>query len=356
MPQAQFSSIGIRGITTVVPTQTESMDDLAGLYQKDPAQLDRLKKVMQLDKRRIAPDHVTTLDLCEHAARDLLGGLNVNPQDIDAILCVTQTPDHLQPSNANILHGRLSLAKHAAAFDINQGCSGWVYGLYIASTMLSSGGCRNVLLLAGDTIARLIHPLDKSCRPLFGDAGSATLVSNSDQFADSWFSLHSDGRGWNAIQQPEGGFRNPSGTMGAEPTVDAEGNYRCGHNLHMSGLEVFNFTLREEPAALKQLLAFANTDATSVDYFVLHQANAFILSNIAKRLQIPAEKMPMNIAGKFGNQSSASIPATVCHNLNVVEQQKLRLLFSGFGVGLSWASALMELGPSCRTRLIEMAC
>lgn len=355
MPQAHFQSIGIEAVVTAVPTRVERLDELAGLYHKDPSQLERLRKVMQLEQRHIAPTGMTTLDLCEQAARTLIAETSLDPSAVDAIICVTQTPDHLQPCNANILHGRLGLGKNAAAFDVNQGCSGWVYGLYLAATLLAAGGCRSVLLLAGDTISRLVHPQDKACRPLFGDAGSATWVRSDPAFGESWFSLHSDGRGWQAIQQPGGGFRQPVGSVPDVAVEDTEGNLRGPCNLHMNGLEVFNFTLREEPAALRSLLQLAGVSADAVDYFVLHQANAFILSNLAKRLQLPLEKVPMRTAGRYGNQSSASIPGTLCHELGpILQQQRSRLVFSGFGVGLSWASALMQVGPRCLTRLIEV--
>lgn len=140
MPQAQFQSIGIEAVVTAVPKQVERLEDLAELYQKDPGQMDRMRKVMQLEERRIAPPGMTSLDLCEHAARTLIKESELNPIEIDAVICVTQTPDYLQPSNANVLHGRLGLGKHVAAFDVNQGCSGWVYGLYLAACMLSAGG------------------------------------------------------------------------------------------------------------------------------------------------------------------------------------------------------------------------
>lgn len=346
MARSTFRHARIAGVATCTGPVVRTLDDDAGLFGDNPVLLERMRTAVGIHSRHLAPPGVTTLDLCENAARRLLADSAVSPDSVDAILCVTQTPDHWQPCNANLLHGRLGLPKSALAFDVNQGCSGWVYGLYLAYCMIEAGGCGRVLLLAGDTVTQTIHPRDRAVVPLFGDAGSATLIERTETPTPSWFALHSDGKGHEAIKIPAGGHRLPRSAATAEARVDAEGSMRAADNLFMNGLEVFNFTLREEPKAVKELLAYAGRTTEQIDYFVFHQANRFILSNLAKRIQVPPAKVPWQTAERFGNQSSASVPAALCDALGTqLRERSLQVLCSGFGVGLSWASCVVEIGP-----------
>lgn len=347
MAFSRLEHVRLSGICVCAGPEEKCLEDEKALFGNARQEAEKLRRLVGLDRRRVVPPGVTTLDLGEAAARRLLAASGVDPAEIDALVFVTQTPDLPQPCNANLLHGRLGLGKGAAVFDVNQGCSGWVYGLWLAHLMVSAGGCRKILLLAGDTITRLIHPLDRATLPLFGDACSATLVVREENAPPAWFALHSDGAGAMAIHVPHGGARSPSapGEILPEKT-DADGSVRTAAHLHMNGLEVFNFTLREEPAAVRELLAYAGKTVEETDAFVFHQANAFILQNLAKRLRLPAEKVPLGTTGRYGNQSSASIPAALCDELGPgLESRGLRLLCSGFGVGLSWASCWLEAGP-----------
>jgi 3-oxoacyl-[acyl-carrier-protein] synthase-3 len=346
MPKAIFESIRIAGLHVCVGPEVRKLDDLAELCNNEPAQLQRLRKMTGIEQRRVAPVGITTLDLGESAAKALLCELNIAAESIDAILFVTQSPDHWQPCNANLLHGRLGCRKSTAAMDINQGCSGWVYGLYMANCMLTAGGCQRVLMLAGDTVSQSIHPEDRAVLPLFGDACAATVIEKSDSAGRSWFSLHSDGSGHAAISIPAGGYRRPLDESTSIPETDADGNVRTPANLHMNGLEVFNFTLREEPQAINELLEYSGQCVAEVDYFVFHQASRFILDNLTRKLKLPAAKVAGETLTYYGNQSSASIPAGICEVMEkaqTAQNGSVRLLCSGFGVGLSWASCLLEV-------------
>ena len=181
---------------TCVPTLEKWIDDELELFGGKVKQLERLKKTIGLHRRRVVDEQTTASDLCEQAARRLIEQSAVEPSQIDTVICVTQTPDYSQPCNAAVLHGRLGLSKHCAALDVNLGCSGYVYGLWLAHTMIASGGCERVLLLAGDTISRLVNARDRAVAPLFGDGGSATLVERSQSSATTFFSLHTDGKGY----------------------------------------------------------------------------------------------------------------------------------------------------------------
>lgn len=349
MPKACFKKVVITGVATCTGPITRTLDDEASIFVDAADQMERIRKFVGINQRHLAPAEVTALDMAEAATKRLFAGRENEMGAVDAIVFVTQTADHPQPSNANLLHGRLGLGKDVAAFDINQGCSGWVYGAYVAAGMVEAGGCNRVLLLTGDTISHTLHSKDRALVPLFSDACSATLLERRDEASPWWFDLHSDGRGADAIKIPAGGARRSRSAATAVEAPDSEGNIRSPDNLAMNGLEVFNFTLREEPAAVRAMLEQSGHGADQIDFFVFHQANHFISTNLAKRLKIPMEKVPTRTLADFGNQSSASIPSTLCHDLGeVLCARTLRILCSGFGVGLSWASCMLQIGPLFR--------
>jgi 3-oxoacyl-[acyl-carrier-protein] synthase-3 len=357
MPKCSFQAIEIAGMVTCVPPMEKCIDDELELFGGNEKQLNRVKKTIGLSKRRVVSPGVTAADLCQAAAENLLRELGLDRDQVDAVICVTQTPDYLQPCNAAVLHGRMGLAKHCAALDVNLGCSGYVYGLWLAHTIIASGGCQRVLLLAGDTISRLVHARDRAVAPLFGDGGSATLIQGAADAATSYFSLQTDGRGYESLIVRAGGARQPSSPETAKATPDEVGNLRSPENLFMDGAEIFNFSITEEPRSVRELLEFAQADVNSVDYFVFHQANRYILNNIAKRLKLDTAKVPMQTVERFGNQSSASIPAAICGELaaDLKSTSGSRLLLSGFGVGLSWASALLKVPRFAVCEIIDYA-
>ena len=343
---SSLSNVRISGLAVSVGSLTR--DYVAdGLAQGQPeAQLRRVAKTIGLRERRVAAPGVTALDLCEDAARRLFGELALDASSIDAIIFVTQTPDHSQPNNASLLHGRLGLGKDAAAFDLSLGCSGWVYGLHQAALLCAHGGAARVLLCAGDTLSRLTHPADHAADPLFGDAGSVTLVEKTGRGAPMHFVLGADGRGAASIMVPAGGARRPLSAETAVVAIDAEGNARTPEHLRLDGAEVFNFTLREVPGAVQAALSLAGWTPATADALVLHQANRFIISSVGRKCGFPADKTPMDVVEKYGNQSSASIPCAIIDALgNRLESSPLKILACGFGVGLSWGAVAMELGP-----------
>ena len=354
MAKSCFQQARISGVVTCVPRTEKSIDDEVELFGGNSRQIERLKKTIGLDRRRVVDERTTAADLCRTAARELMQRLQINPGEIDGLLFVTQTPDYAQPCNAAVLHGQLGLDPDCAALDINLGCSGYVYGLWMAHMMIASGGCQRVLLLAGDTISRITHPRDRAVAPLFGDGGSATLIECSAGECSAWFSLNTDGSSYRSLIVPAGGFRQPSSPDTRTEATDEDGNTRCAENLCMDGAEVFNFSIRVEPASVREVVEYAGLELDAIDFFVFHQANRYILSNIAKRLKLDPAKVPMQTVERYGNQSSASIPAAICAELDgpLASGQK-RLLLSGFGVGLSWASAILDCGPLAACAVVE---
>jgi 3-oxoacyl-[acyl-carrier-protein] synthase III len=344
MANTSFNNVKISGIVTVVPQIVKSIDDEIDLYGGNQKQIDRIKKAIGLDQRRVTDADTTSVDLCEAAAKKLFKGLDLNKRDVDGLIFVTQTPDHFQPSNAAIIHGCLGLDNACASFDINLGCSGYVYGLWMAHMMVASGTCNKVLLLAGDTISKYVNPRDRSTAPLFGDAGSATLIEETEVGTKSFFSLHTDGSGNDFIKVPAGGFRCPATEQTAVECEDTEGNWRSQNDIYMNGGEVFNFSIKTEPAAINEILEYSQKTIDDIDHVVFHQANKYIITNIAKRLKLPLDKVPCETVSKYGNQSSASIPSTINDALSAkVSTSQQDIILSGFGVGLSWASASITL-------------
>ena len=344
MANAKFRNVKISGIVTFVADLERSIDDEVHLYGDNKSQIERIKSAIGLNKRRVVDCNTTALDLCLQAANFLINKMKFSAQDLDGLIFVTQTPDHYLPSNSSIIHGRLGLNDNCASLDLNQGCSGYVYGLWMAHMMISSGSCSKVLLLAGDTMSRAVNPMDRSSAPLFGDAGSATLIEKTDTNQESNFSLNTNGTGFDAIIIPAGGFRLPASNKTSLASKDNEGNWRSENNIHMNGVKVFNFALKTVPKAVTDLLGYANISIEDIDFFVFHQANKYVINNICKKLNLSYEKAPSDTVGKYGNQGPSSIPATINDALNLeMGSSQKKIMLSGFGVGLSWANAIVEL-------------
>lgn len=328
MTQSIFQKAKISGISSTIPKNFRLLDDeIDTLYNGNQKKIDRIKKTIGLNKRHIAEDNVTTADLCENSARLLIEKTGINKDEIDCLILVTQTPDYLQPATANYLHGKLGFSESTIAFDVNQGCSGYVYGLWLASSLIESNSCNKILLLAGDTLSKIVDPTDSNVAPLFGDAGTATLIEKSNLPQDSYYILKANGSKFDTIIHRNSAFRKDALNTST---------------LYMDGGAVFNFAIEEEPKAIKEILEFSKNDVESVDYFVFHQANKYIIENISKRAKLDLNKVPRKTTGEFGNQSSASIPVTICNEVSNFNSN-LKCIFSGFGVGLSWGTCLLSL-------------
>ena len=349
-----LSGCRIAGIAAVPGSLVRRIDDEIGVYGGDRAQIDRIRRALGLDERRVAPAGVTALDLCERAAVRLLEGCERS--EIGALIFVTQTPDHSQPCDAALLHGRLGLSKSCESFDVSLGCSGYVYALRLAWSLFQGSDIRAVLVCAGDTLSRVANPRDRSTAPLFGDAGTATLLVRDDDAPPARFRLYTDGSGAGALCVPAGGARKPACDETKAETADADGNVRSEENLRMDGAEVFNFTLREAPPAIRALMEDAGWTAEDADALVLHQANRFIVNHLARASGFPATKTPSGICGRFGNQSSASIPFALAQAFGdrlVSEAKPMRVVLCGFGVGLSWGACALETGRLDRAEVVE---
>lgn len=330
--------VRVAGIASAVPetvAPVEAFNDQFGA-----AAVAKISTSTGVGSRHVVDSHCTS-DLCAEAARRLLQEASIDPTSIDALIFVTQTPDYVLPATACLLQASLGLPDHAAAFDVNMGCSGYVYGLWLAGSLIAGGGATRVLLLVGDTISRIVSPVDRSVALLFGDAGTATLLEADRDASPMPFILGTDGRGVKNLIVPAGGFRQPASEVARERTERESGNRRADTDLYMNGTEIFAFTLARVPPMVSAALQAAGATAEDVDAFVFHQANRFMLNHLVKRMALPPEKVVLGLEC-FGNTSSASIPLALCTELaDRLKSKPSRLLLSGFGVGYSWASCVL---------------
>jgi 3-oxoacyl-[acyl-carrier-protein] synthase-3 len=292
----------------------------------------------------IMPDQAAS-DFAFVAAEQVLKKVGWDKKDVDGILFVSQSPDYPLPATACVLHHRLGLGLNCLAFDINLGCSGFVYGLFVAASLCQEKSIRRILVCGGDVSTRGVSPDDKSMVMLFGDSGFAVALEYDASAAPWNFLFKTDGSGFKNIIVPAGGHRHLKGDETLREF--GEGVWRGDHHLFINGGEVFNFTISEVPLAIKQLLASASLTPDQVDYLVLHQANLFILKNIARMTKFSMTKVPVSM-DRYGNTSVSSIPITLCDAFadRGLDAKSLKVVMSGFGVGLSWGVLALEIDPS----------
>jgi 3-oxoacyl-[acyl-carrier-protein] synthase III len=340
----RFSSKKISGILTILPAREVKFEDEMNNYNFSAAKSMKLKLVMGYDSHRIVNDGVCISDLCIHGLDYLFGKKMLQKEEIDALILVTQTPDYFMPPTSNIIQGHLGLKKDMICLDINQGCAGYIIGLFQAFMLLEQTEINKVVLLNADVLSRKVSKKDRNSNPLIGDAASITIVEKSELSATIFGNLKMDGTGATSLMIPAGGFRKPSTPDTAKLEEDSAGNFRALDHLVMKGDEVFNFVQREVPPMIEDLLTEANRSKDDIDYYMFHQPNKFMLSKLADKLGIPHEKMPTNIVEKFGNASGVSIPTAITYNLGEkLTRESLLICMAGFGVGLTWASILIRL-------------
>jgi 3-oxoacyl-[acyl-carrier-protein] synthase-3 len=330
----------IAAIATHLPDRVLGNDELAALYPAWPAE--KILDKTGIRERRIAAPDETATDLAYAAALKLLERDPSARERIDFVILCTQAPDFVLPTSACLLQDRLGLSRRVGAFDMNLGCSGFVYGLSIAGGLIAAGLAANVLLLTADTYSKYIHERDKSVRTLFGDGAAATLISRDDSAGIGPFVFGTDGSGSGDLIVETGGFRTLRSPDTAAEITDATGNVRSRDHLFMHGGNVLNFTLQEVPGTYRELLDRTGWTSAEVRHVVLHQANKFMLDALQKKLQIAPEKLPRRYE-LIGNTVSSTIPF-VLEELQDRGQlgPGTRLFLIGFGVGLSWAGAAVE--------------
>ncbi|MBS1584353.1 MAG: ketoacyl-ACP synthase III [Bacteroidetes bacterium] len=346
-----INNVRIRGIAACVPVAVESNRDYDWITEEER---ELFIKTVGVLHRHISDSTSLASDMCAVSAQKIMEATQCDPSEIGLIIFVSQSKDYILPSSAIILQDRLGLPRTCLAFDVPLGCSGYVYGLSIAASLMNSTGIKKALLLAGDTSSLSLIRTDKSAYPLFGDAGSATLLEHTDEASPMHFSLQSDGHNHQAIIIPHGGSKNPI-MPESDIAVELEkGVVRKLKNLALNGLDIFNFSVKEVPPNVSQLMAHCGYTVADIDYFIMHQANLLMNETIRKKLKFPPEKVPYSLR-EYGNTSSASIPITMLACLqNELSTKKNKLLLSGFGVGLSWGSVILNTEHLVLPGIIEL--
>lgn len=311
----------LAGLVSALPAHSEANADLAGRFGAET--IAKIIAATGIERRPIARTE-TVGELGTLAARHLLARLDWAPETVDLVVVVTQTPDYPMPATACLLQNALGLAKATAAFDLSLGCSGFVYGLSVVSSLLATGAAKRALLVTGDITSRLIGAGDRSLAPLFGDAVSVTALEAGGTGTDRMsFDLGTDGSGAPYLTCHTGGTVEPGPAR-----------------LFMDGTQVMAFSLKQVRPSIQRVMAEAGKAMAEVDHVVLHQANAMMLKTLGQKIGAAPEQLVIALRD-YGNTSSASIPLALTDCLGGGEGTK-RLVLSGFGVGWSWASAYWE--------------
>jgi 3-oxoacyl-[acyl-carrier-protein] synthase-3 len=325
----------------VVPPRILSNDELAAQFEGWTAE--KILKKTGIRNRRVVEADQCSSDLAVAAGNKLLESGVIAREEVDFLLLCTQSPDYFLPTTACLVQERLCLPRTCGALDFNLGCSGFVYGLSLAKGLVETGSARTVLLITAETYSKFIHPADKSVRTIFGDGAAATLVQSSGDKRSRIgpFLFGTDGRGAKNLIVPRGGMRcalDPHPRL----AVDESGNARTENNIFMNGPELFAFTLREVPRCVAGVLEKSNMTKDNVDFFVFHQANAYMLEQLRKKISIPPERFVVSFS-EWGNTVSSTIPIAI---KSLADERRLfpgaKLLLVGFGVGYSWGACMLE--------------
>jgi 3-oxoacyl-[acyl-carrier-protein] synthase-3 len=344
----------IEGVLAVLPANERSFLDDMDQFNFPRSRSLKLKEVMGYDRRRIVDGSVCVSDLAVAGFEYLFAHDLVDRDGFDALVLVTQTPDYLMPATSNVIQGRLGLKHDMLCIDINQGCAGFLIGLQQAFMLLEQPTIRRVALVNADVMSRKVSKRDRNSFPLVGDAASITLIGNSDDNVPIHANLKMDGTRHQALMIPAGGLREPSNPESAVAYADIEGNLRARDDLVMDGSAVFNFVQNEVPPMISTLLEEAQINPDAVDAYLFHQPNRFMLQKLAEKMNVPYAKMPSNVVEHYGNSSGVTIPVALVSNLRErVLKDTLTAVLGGFGVGLTWSSMLLPLGPMKFCNLID---
>lgn len=341
-----FAGKKIDGLLTILPSNERKFVEEMEEFNFPAARSLKLKEVMGYDRHRIVAGQVCVSDLAVYGIEHLFAQGMLQKDEIDALILVTQSPDFFMPPTSNVIQGRLQLKHDVFCMDINQGCAGFVVGLIQAFMLLDQPSIRKVVLINADVLSRKVSSRDRNSYPLIGDAASITVVGRSPNTAPIHANIKMDGTRHDALIIPAGGFREPSGPLTSIRQADAEGNLRSRDDLVMDGSAVFNFVQLEVPKMVNELLQAAGVHLDSVDNFVFHQPNKFMLQKLAEKMKIPYDKMPNNIVEHFGNSSGVTIPLALAFNMREqIMRRTSTVILGGFGVGLTWSSMLLSIAP-----------
>ena len=332
-------NVAVKGFSACVPPDIDENINYSLLTEEERA---KVISSIGVERKRVAKDNVSASDLCYKAAEKLIEELHWDKNDIGCLIFVSQTPDYILPATSCLLQHRLGLNSECYTLDISLGCSGWVYGLSVLSSLLSHGSIKKGLLLVGDITTRLGCREDTSYWPLFGDAGTATAVEHVEGTSGMYFHTATDGSGAEAIIIPDGAYRNGISKESLKIEVDTDGLKRSKLNTKMDGMDVFAFAVSKAPKSVVALLEKLQIPQEDIDCFVFHQANKYMLNFLRKKMKIDPERFYYSLA-EYGNTVSNTIPIAL---RNAIEDKSIstgqRILIAGFGVGYSWGATVLN--------------
>ncbi|MDR0823079.1 MAG: ketoacyl-ACP synthase III [Endomicrobium sp.] len=331
--------IGIKAIEYYLPNNTLTNERLEEIFP--PLTAERIFKATGVETRHIADDREYVSDMAVNAANKLLTVHNIPKESIDFILLATQSSDYLFPSTACLVQEKAGFSKNIGALDFNLACSGYIYGLSLAKSLVLSKAAKNVLLITADTLSKFIHNQDRSNRLVFSDGASASLICECANNINE-FDFGTDGSGAQNLYVPAGGFRLPKTDKTAIAETDDTGSRRSKNNLYMNGMAIFNFAIDIVPKTVNQALRKNNLSMKDIALIVPHQANGFILKHLQRKLNIPDEKFYFCLKD-YGNTGSSSIPIAL-KNAQIENRIKIgnNILLVGFGAGYSWGSIVIK--------------
>jgi 3-oxoacyl-[acyl-carrier-protein] synthase-3 len=341
----KFFDKKIIGVQLVLPEHEQSfLEDMKNFDSPESRSI-KLMKVMGYDKHRLVESGVCSSDLAIHGLQHLIDKKNIDRNSIDALIVVTQTPDYLMPPTSSVIQGALDLKEDMLCLDINQGCAGFIIGLIQAFSLLDQESINRVALVNVDVISRKVNLRDRNSYPLIGDAASITII-DSGGAQEIWANIKMDGKRRDALIIPAGGMRLPSTPETAIATDAGDNNFRSEDNLKMDGTAVFNFVQTEVPPLIADLMEFSKKSDEDISAYAFHQPNRFMLEKLADKIGVDRKKVPMDVVERFGNNSGVTIPTVLATNLStsLLESNDLYCL-AGFGVGLTWASMILPIGP-----------
>jgi len=328
----------IRQIAYYIPEHVVTNEDLVAEFPEWT--VEKIASKVGVMQRGVVAQGETAADLAVKAAECLFAKQEVDKREIDYVLFCTQSPDYFLPTSACIIQRRLNLRTDIGALDFNLGCSGYIYGLSLAKGLISAGIATNVLLLTGETYSKHIHPRDKGNRTIFGDAGSATVISNNGIAEICNFSLGTDGSGAGNLIVKTGGMRHPDKI--GDLKFDENGNPISSDYLYMNGSEIFTFTLDKVPPLVENTLKVNLMEKSDIDLFIFHQANKYMLDFLRKKIKIPQDHFYYALS-QYGNTVSNTIPIALSNAIESKDVENgMKVLVAGFGVGYSWGGAILR--------------
>ena len=328
----------ITNIKYYLPEKIITNDQLAKQFPDWSSE--KIEKKVGIRERHIVKEDETALDLAFKVADKIL--TNYDKRKIDLLMLCTQSPEYFLPSSSCILQDKLGLRTNIGAFDYNLGCSGFVYGLALAKSLITSKIAANILLITSETYTKHIYSKDKGNRTIFGDAAAATIIEKSEEEHIGEFVLGTDGSGYKNLIVPNGGLRKRY-DPNAKEIDDGSGSIRTDNNIYMNGPEIFNFTIKAVPKVVSETLEKNNTNLDDLDYVIFHQANKYMNEYLRKKINIPKDKFYLNLL-HTGNTVSATIPIAIKDALdNKLIKREDKVLLVGFGVGYSWGGTIITI-------------